>query len=553
MSSSSAPVTVSLPASFISGSASASVHSKPLNQPKREDLQILEYSTVVEQDHDSLDPWGKVLQRVIKAIVSIKGTNLRTFDTEYAGLYQGTGFVVDRTRGIILSNRHIVSPGPITASAIFGNYEEVSLKQDYYDPVHDFGFFRYDCKKIKFAEVEEIELYPEGAKVGLDIKVCGNDAGEKLSILSSTLARLDRQAPNLGNNYNDFNINYFQAASGTSPGSSGSPVLDIKGRAIALNASGRIDSASAFFLPLEPVVRALKFVQEGIRVPRGTLQTEFIHSSYDELRRLGLPQEIENQFRERNRAGTGLLLVSRVLPEGPGYKAGIAVGDVLVECVQETFGHRFIENFHSLWEIIDASVGKQVVFVVYRGDQRKDFSITIQDLHSITPNTFLEVGNASVHPLSYQLARVYHMPCKGLYVASSGIFSWAGPGGGFLITQLAGKAVDSLENFLQIYLSLADGKKVGFRFMILGGYEELVGIVEIDHHFYVSAQYTRNTSWKREVLSPSPIFERQGPQRAPTLLLEGTRIENLRQILVMIRCRVPYSVDVFLMPLQVNV
>ena len=545
MSSSSAPVTASLPTSFISGSSSTSVPSKPLNQPKREDLQILEYSTVVDRDHDSLDPWGKVLQRVIKAIVSIKGTTLRTFDTEYAGLYQGTGFVVDRTRGIILSNRHIVSPGPITASAVFGNYEEVNLKQDYYDPVHDFGFFRYDCTKIKFAEIEEIELYPQGAKVGLDIKVCGNDAGEKLSILSSTLSRLDRHAPDLGNNYSDFNINYFQAASGTSPGSSGSPVLDIKGRAVALNASGRLDSASAFFLPLEPIVRALKFVQEGIRVPRGTLQTEFIHSSYDELRRLGLPQEIENEFRERNKAGTGLLLVSKVLPEGPGYQAGIAVGDVLVECVEEGFGRRFIESFHSLWEIIDASVGKRVIFVVYRGDQRKDFSITIQDLHSITPNTFLEVGNASVHLLSYQLARVYHMPCKGLYVASSGIFNWAGPVGGFLITQLAGKPVDSLENFLQIYLSLEDGKKVGFRFMMLGGYEDQLGIVEIDHHFYVSAQYTRDTSWKRKVLSPSPIVEPKGLQRAPTLLLEGTRIENLRQILVMIRCRVPYSVDVF--------
>ena len=439
-----------------------------------------------------------------------------------------------------------MSPGPITASAIFGNYEEVSLKQDYYDPVHDFGFFRYDCSKIKFAEVEEIELYPQGAKVGLDIKVCGNDAGEKLSILSSTLARLDRQAPNLGTGYNDFNINYFQAASGTSPGSSGSPVLDIKGRAVGLNASGRIDSASAFFLPLEPIVRALKFVQEGLRVPRGTLQTEFIHTSYDELRRIGLPQEIENQFRERNRIGTGLLLVSRVLPEGPGHNAGIAVGDILVECVQEAFGHRFIDDFHSMWEIIDSSVDKEVTFVVYRGDQRKEFDVTIQDLHSITPNTFVEVGNASVHPLSYQLARVYHMPCKGLYMAYSGIFHWAGSGGGFLITQLAGNPIDSLENFVQIYLSLEDGKKVGFKFMMLGGYEELLGIVEVDHHFYVSAQYTRNTSWKRKVLSPNPIIERQGLQRAPTILLAGTRAEKLRQILIMIRCRVPYSVDVFL-------
>jgi len=515
------------------------------NQPKRDAVDNVGYSTFVDpKDAESRDSWGQVLQRIIKAIVSIKGTTMRPFDTEVASVYQGTGFVVDRTRGIILSNRHMVQPGPATATAIFGNYEEVTLKQDYYDPVHDFGFFRYDPAKIKFADVEEVELYPEGAKVGLDIKICGNDAGEKLSIASSTLSRLDRQAPNYGYGYNDFNINYFQAASATSGGSSGSPVLDLKGRAIALNAGGRTDSASSFFLPLEPVVRALKCIQGGCKVPRGTLQTEFTLSSYDELRRLGLPEEIENQFRKRNPTGTGLLSISRVLPEGPGYEADMAGGDVLVECFAEDFGHRFIDDFHSLSEIIDESVGKQVTVSMYRAEQRKDITVIIQDLYSITPNTFVEVGGAVLHPLSYQLARLSFIPCKGLYAASAGIFTDTGSAGGFLITQLEGKPVDSIASFLKIYLSIEDGKKVEFKFRVLRGCDVLSGIVEINHHFYSCAQYVLNSSWKRTILTPDPSFTRPTLQRAPTLLLGGTRVESLKQILVMIQCRVPYRVDV---------
>lgn len=510
------------------------------------DVQIFEYSKVIKQDKDSLDPWGKALQQVIKSVVSIKSTLLRSFDTEFAGSYEGTGFVVDRDRGIILSNRHLVNPGPTIATAIFGNYEEIQIFADYYDPVHDFGFFRYDPAKVKFAEIGEIELYPQGAKVGLDVKVCGNNGGERLSIFSTTLARLDRTAPFYGSGYNDFNINYFQAASTNSHGSSGSPVLDIYGRAVALTAGGNSTSGSAFYLPLEPIVRALNFVREGRQVPRGTLQTVFVHSTYDELKRLGLPGDVEKQCRHDNKDGSGLLTVAKILPEGPGYYAGIAVGDILVECYNESFGRHFVPSFNSLWDIVDNSVGQPITLSIYRGQERKDVNMTVQDLHSITPHEFLDVGDTILHPLSYQLARTYHVPCRGLYAVVSGIFTWASSSelGGFLITQLAGIPIDSIESFRRVFFSLDDGSRVAFKYKAVGGYDEYLGIVEIDHHFHGSSLFTRDGSWKRTRLTPGPIAQSsQDQSHTPALEVNGTRNEMVRKILVMIRCRMPYSVD----------
>ena len=93
--------------------------------------------------------------------------------TLFPGVYSATGFIVDAKRGIILSNRHVVSPAPIVAQAVLTNYEEVDLIPIYRDPVHDFGFLKFDPSKVKFMELQEIDLCPEKAKVGLEIRVVG--------------------------------------------------------------------------------------------------------------------------------------------------------------------------------------------------------------------------------------------------------------------------------------------------------------------------------------------------------------------------------------------
>lgn len=214
--------------------------------------------------------------------------------------------------------------------------------------------------------------------------------------------------------YNDFNTFYLQAASGTSGGSSGSPVLDIDGHAVALNAGGASRASSSYYLPLDRVQRALTFIRREQPVPRGTLQTEFEYLPYNEVRRLGLKAHVEEKVRTKFPDETGMLVVNSVLPEGPADSL-LVPGDIVIGC-----NGKMVPHFIALFGIIDDAVGETITLTVSRGKKIQEVKVVVQDLHSITPSCYAEIGGGVVHDLSYQLAKGYSQPVRGVYVATSG-------------------------------------------------------------------------------------------------------------------------------------
>ncbi len=487
--------------------------------------------------------WSNTLERISSGVVSIRVDATRAFDTEWNSSSQATGFVVDAERGLILTNRHVVTPGPVVAEAVFRNNEEVRLTAVYRDPVHDFGFYRYDPSELRFIEPAELPLAPDGAGIGREIRVIGNDAGEQLSILAGTIARLDRKAPDYGRgNYNDFNTFYLQAASGTSGGSSGSPVVNIDGEVVALNAGANNSAASSFFLPLDRIDRALQLIQDGAPVSRGTLQTMFELKPYDELERLGLTEDSQREARSLFPDNTGMLTVEQVIPDSPA-DGKIEPGDILL-----SINGQMVTEFVPLAAALDDNVGDAVEIAVERGGRLVEASIDVTDLHAITPSEFLEFGDATVNNLSYQQARHYNREASGVYVANPGyLLSKAAIPRGAVITEVGGVEIENIDDFEDALEQIADGSRSLMRFITMDSPQNSsVRSFEMDRTWFPTRRCMRDDAsgvWPCRPLAdgPEPTPREGGDTELRSY--DDPRIASIASSLVMVTFDLPYTVS----------
>ena len=495
------------------------------------------------QAQDNEAAWRKTLEQIRPSVVSLRVNKTRPFDTESNTLLDGTGFVVDAARGIILTNRHIVSTGPVRGEALFANQEEIELERVYADPVHDFGFFRYDPDSLRYIRPEGLELAPEAAQLGREIRVVGNDAGERFSILAGTIARLDREAPDYGfGRYNDFNTFYIQAASSTSGGSSGSPVIDIQGRAVALNAGGQVRAATSYFLPLDRVRRALQLIQEGQPVPRGGLLTTFEQLPYDELRRLGLGEESEANARAAFPDSAGLLVVRSTLKGSPAA-AQLKPGDILLQVGREHF-----PDFVRMEGVLDENVGETVALVIERQGTTHEALIDVSDLHAVTPAEYISFGGSFLHQTSYQQARHFNVPLNTIYVAQPGyMLGLASIENGSIIREINGRPLETLDDAEQALAELGHDDVAQIRFSTPRNPRTgQLRSTRTGRRWFAAERCKQNASdqvWSCRALAPAPAAQTPDTRMTQPREFADPRLRRIARSLVHVQYDMPYIVS----------
>ncbi len=394
--------------------------------------------------------WTDHIDHTLEAVVSISIAKTRTFDGSGAGVSQATGWVVDAERGLVMTNRHVATPGPAVHRATFYDEEEADLTVVYRDPVHDFAILRYDPTELRFASPPSLELAVDGAEVGDLIWSVGNDSGEKVVIHESTLARKDRGPPSY-----DLNTFYWQAATDVAGGGSGSPVLNAEGQVVALHSGGAKGEQSSFHLPLERIERALARVRAGEAVDRGTLQVEWTYESYADAADLGLTEADEIVLRERFPDRRGVLVAGTVVPGGPG-DGQLRPGDVLLALEGAP-----VSSYVELAEVLDARVGDEVHLRVQRRSKTLELELTVDDLNGLVPHAWIEFDGNIVHPFGWTWARKAPRPVGGLVWAHKGVRAKASGLPGFAVLHsIDGREVTTLDELEAVLAEVPPGRFV---------------------------------------------------------------------------------------------
>ncbi len=262
----------------------------------------------------------EVVAKAKKSIVTIQ-SRISMSAYKFPGSWSGTGFVVDKKNGFIVTNEHVVGGASIgTYFVTFDNGQQAEAKLAYYDVWQDQAILKVNPEDVP-KTVEEISFTADQPSLNQSVFIIGNNEGQEFSIHNGILSNLyDINGAMPQHSY----IISLNAAGG----SSGSPILNLKGQAIGLN----YGSGGTFAIALkgEYVTKALDALKARKMPKRQHIGVICQLYSLDKaVKHRNFPKDVMDQYIKdfpdtRNRA----LMVKNTLNSSPAFKE-LKPGDII--------------------------------------------------------------------------------------------------------------------------------------------------------------------------------------------------------------------------------
>ena len=373
----------------------------------------------------------------------------------------GTGFIIDKNAGLILTNNHVVENATKIEVTLYGEEGEDGdgheAKVVGRDPLTDSALIELvDKASLKMQEArfgDSSQMQP-----GDWVMAIGNPFGYDHTVTVGVISGLSRPFTVQPQR----TVNMLQTDAAINPGNSGGPLLNVRGEVVGINTailSNRMANIGiGFAVPINLVRELLPQLRSG-KVTRGkigvTIQANRI--SAEDAQEWGLPDRKGAVVREVERGG-------------PASKAGLKAGDIVVE-----YNGRKVENDKGLVDmVVVTKPGTTVPVKVIRDKQPKALSVTVAEL-SLAPAEAPEVTAASdltssfglqLEDLSPAITRQLKLPAETTGAVVSGVRQ-RGPAAraliteGDVITKIGSREVANAEEAAKELERVAPGRSVG--------------------------------------------------------------------------------------------
>ncbi len=419
----------------------------------------------------------------------------------YNKQWYGTGFIVDKEKGLIVTNAHVA--GELTVGSYevkFGNGKKIEARLEYLDPCYDFAILSVNPKDIPQYAIP-LKMSNDQLALNMEIYSMGNSANNEFSTYKGYI--FDTESILW---LKPIAEQSFQFSGLTVPGASGSPVLNTNGEVIGLLYGGKFVSGAA--LPISYVEPVIKTLQEGKKYHRYFCGFMINYGSVQDFISAGiLPEtaleEYEHKFPDKDK----VLYISRKLTAFDADKSKLEAGDVIWEMEGELIGC----NLKKIDEIVQSKQGKPIAMTVYRNGKKENIEVSTFELTNTAKMKMLSFADAVFHetPAEYKICFGKGRP--GVFIAdceASSAFTevCSSPGNpdaliaGAQIVSIDGKEISTLDDLADIIPDLCKKKVFTVRFIRIGG-DAQVSSLTVKHNpeFAEAKLYTfdaESKTWK---------------------------------------------------------
>ena len=274
---------------------------------------------------------------------------------EYTNRSLGSGFIIS-SDGYILTNDHVIKDADEIVVRL-NNRQEFEAKLVGSDPRSDVALLKIDAKDLPTVKIGR----SADLKVGQWVLAIGSPFDFDHSVTAGIVSALGRNLPN--ENY----VPFIQTDVAINPGNSGGPLFNMDSEVVGINSqiysrTGGFMGLS-FTIPIDLAMDVVDQLRNKGSVTRGWLGVLIQDVTADLAESFGMDRP-------------GGALVAQVLPGSPAEKAGIKVGDVILD-----FNNTPIDNSSSLPPIVGRmQVGQEASVKILRDGKSKQVRIKIGEL-----------------------------------------------------------------------------------------------------------------------------------------------------------------------------